>query len=239
MIKAIFFDLYNTLITYDPPREETQIRILRNHGMSVTKKAMSLAIKAGDEYFYSENSRSLVKERTPEEQNAFWYNYEAILLREAGINEPSSNLVYDILRELDGVKYKMAPYSDAIPTFKALKNGGYKLGIISNIDRDINPMCEEMGFSPFLDLILTSKETGLYKPSPEIFHLACTKTDVTPAQTIYVGDQYQIDVVGATAAGLTGVLVDRDSLSDEEQLEGYSVSSLLELPELAATIIPA
>jgi len=237
LIKAIFFDLYNTLITYDPPREDTHIGLLKKHDISITIKAISPAIKAGDEFFYRENSLSLVKNRPPEEQQTFWYNYELEVLRQAGL-EPSPNLIKEILKDLRDVKYKMAPFKDVLPSLALLKKQAYKLGIISNIDRDINSMCEEMGFSPFLDIILTSQETGLYKPSPEIFHLACNKTGVTPEQAIYIGDQYQIDVVGASSAGMAGVLVDRYSL-DDEQPEGYRISSLTEIPQLIASITAA
>lgn len=231
MIKGIFFDLFNTLITYDPPREETQTNLLKKHGISITKKAISPAIKAGDEYFYSENSKSPIKNRPPEEQKVFWYEYQERILRQAGI-EPEPELVSDVLRELGEVKYKMAPFIDVLPVLEKLNRDNYKLGIISNIDRDIKPMCEEMGFSPFLDIILTSHQTGLYKPSPEIFQLACEKTGVELKEALYVGDQYQIDVVGAEKAGMTGVLVDRDELFDDKLPEGYRISSLLGLPDL-------
>jgi putative hydrolase of the HAD superfamily len=236
LIKGIFFDLFNTLITYDPPREETQINLLKKHGISITKKAISPAIKAGDEYFYSENSKSLIKNRPSEEQKVFWYEYQERILRQAGV-EPDPELVNDVLRELGQVKYKMAPFNDVLPVLEKLNHNNYKLGIISNIDRDINPMCEEMGFSPFLDIILTSHQTGLYKPAPEIFQLACEETGVDLKQALYVGDQYQIDVVGAEKAGMTGVLVDRDDLFDDNLQEGYRISSLLGLPDLIAEVI--
>jgi len=236
LIKGIFFDLFNTLITYDPPREETQVNLLKKHGISITKKAISPAIKAGDEYFYSENSRSLIKDRSPEEQKAFWYEYEERILRQAGV-EPEPALLGDVLKGLSEVKYQMVPFWDVLPVLESLDNDDYKLGIISNIDRDIRPMCEEMGFSPFLDIILTSQQTGLYKPSPEIFKLACEKTGVGLKQALYVGDQYQIDIIGAEKAGMTGVLVDRDDVFDSVLTQGRRISSLLELPGLVAEIV--
>ncbi|MDD5604917.1 MAG: HAD family hydrolase [Dehalococcoidales bacterium] len=238
MIKAIFFDLYNTLVTYDPPREETHINLLKKHGINLTKKAISPAIKAGDEYFYRENSQSLVKNRAPEEQKQFWYDYEVAVLNQAGI-EPEPDLVNKVLQDLGQVKYKMAPFNDVLPVLENLKLWKYKLGIISNIDRDINPMCKEMGFSPYLEIILTSHQTGLYKPSPEIFQLACQTVDVNLDQAIYVGDQYQIDVVGANRAGMTGILVDRDQLVDEDLPEGYRISSMSDLPLLVSKIASA
>ncbi|MFA5451680.1 MAG: HAD family hydrolase [Dehalococcoidales bacterium] len=236
MIKAVFFDLYNTLITYDPPREDTHIRLLKDRGIIITRKAIAPAIKAGDEFFYRENSRLLIKERSPEEQQKFWYEYEMTILNKAGISGLATEEVFGLLKELQKVKYEMAPFSDVLPAFSALKNSGYKLGIISNIDRDINPMCEKMGLSPYLDIVLTSHQTGLYKPSPQIFHLACEKTGVTPAQAVYIGDQYQIDVVGANRSGMTGVLLDRNELSDANQQAEHLLQSLIDAPRLVSEI---
>ena len=121
MIKAVFFDLYNTLITYDPPREDTHIRLLKDRGIIITRKVIAPAIKAGDEFFYRENSRLLIKERSPEEQQKFWYEYEMTILNKAGISGLATEEVFGLLKELQKVKYEMAPFSDVLPAFSALK----------------------------------------------------------------------------------------------------------------------
>lgn len=235
MIKAVLFDLFNTLITYQPPREDIHLDILAKNKILIDKKVMASAIKSGDEFFYRENSVSLVKNRPAQEQKSVWYSYEATVLKEAGI-DPEPSLIMDILSALKDVSYKMVLFDDVLPALRELKNMELKLGIVSNIDRDIRPMCSEMGIMNSLDIVLTSLETGLFKPAPEIFLRATAELKVTAGESLYAGDQYQIDVIGANRAGLTGVLVDRDGLQDGPFTDGYRVGSLSEIPALARKI---
>lgn len=51
-----------------------------------------------------------------------------------------------------------------------------------------------------------------YKPEPGIFEHALKKLDVTAAETVYVGDNYYADVVGARRAGLQPVLYDPNGI---------------------------
>ncbi|MBN1368894.1 MAG: HAD family hydrolase [Dehalococcoidaceae bacterium] len=235
MIKAVLFDLFNTLITYQPPREDIHLDILAKNKILIDKKVMANAIKSGDEFFYRENSVSLVKNRPAQEQKSVWYGYEATVLKDAGI-DPEPSLIMNILNALKDVSYKMVLFDDVLPALRELKNKEMKLGIVSNIDRDIRPMCIEMGIMNILDIVLTSLETGLFKPSPEIFLRATAELNVTAGESLYAGDQYQIDVIGANRAGLTGVLVDRDGLQDSLLTNGYRVGSLSEIPALVRKI---
>ncbi len=69
-------------------------------------------------------------------------------------------------------------------------------------------------------LILQYRGKGIFeevfnKPQPEIFHEALRQAGVQASEAIYVGDQYQIDVVGANKAGMKGVLLDRGDYLEE------------------------
>ena len=85
MIKAVFFDLYNTLVSYDPPREELQARALKEFGIEVSPEVFRRPLAIADEFIYQELVRSSLTRRSKEEQMAVWAKYEEILLREAGI----------------------------------------------------------------------------------------------------------------------------------------------------------
>jgi putative hydrolase of the HAD superfamily len=49
VIKAVFFDLYNTLVDFDPPKEETEAKILKELGINVTPEALLRPIIAADD----------------------------------------------------------------------------------------------------------------------------------------------------------------------------------------------
>jgi FMN phosphatase YigB (HAD superfamily) len=56
---------------------------------------------------------------------------------------------------------------------------------------------------------------GFNKPAPQIFRAALRKAKLRPIEAIYVGDQQQIDVVGANSAGMLGILVDRNGFFED------------------------
>jgi putative hydrolase of the HAD superfamily len=90
-----------------------------------------------------------------------------------------------------------------------LKSRGLILGLISNMERDLTATINELGLPSWLDIVVTSLNCGFSKPQPEIFEEATRRAGVQPSQAMYVGDQYQVDCVGADRAGLKGVLLDR------------------------------
>jgi putative hydrolase of the HAD superfamily len=81
-------------------------------------------------------------------------------------------------------------------------------GVVSNADGRVEAMLESLGLAPHLGLVLDSHLEGVEKPHPEIFERAVERLGLAPARTLYVGDIYSIDVVGARGAGLVPVLLD-------------------------------
>ena len=209
MIKAVFFDLYNTLVQYEPPREELQARALQEFGIKVTPEALRRPLATADEYIYGEIARGSLSQRSKEEQTAIWVNYEGVLLREAGI-EADESLILGLLGKMRQFDMKLVLYDDVLPTLTDLKGRGLLLGLISNIDRDMTSLLEEVGLSSKLPVVVTSQDTGYNKPHPEIFREALRQAGVQAPEAIYIGDQHQIDVVGANQVGMKGILLDRN-----------------------------
>ncbi len=208
MIKAVFFDLYQTLVRYDPPREELQAKVLKESGIKVAPETIRHALVVADEFINQEHARSPLSKRPSEERMATYIQYQRILLREAGI-DGSEQLIASTLSKMQHFDLKLVLFDDVVPTLTRLKGRGLILGLISNVDRNITPLCNELGLSSLLQVVVTSQDTGFNKPRPEIFREALKKAGVEASEAIYVGDQYQIDVVGAGKAGMKGVFLDR------------------------------
>lgn len=96
---------------------------------------------------------------------------------------------------------------DAAETLSALRGRGYRIAVVSNADGRVRGLLEAAGLSPHLEFVVDSAEVGVEKPDPRIFHAATERLNLSPDECAYVGDIYEIDVLGAERAGLEAVLV--------------------------------
>ena len=214
MIKAIFFDLYQTLVYFAPPREELHASVLKDFGIDVKPEAFNQPLAAADKFISEKTGSAMVKGHSEEERMALWAQYEEVVLREAGI-EVSDKLVRSLLGKMRQVKTKMTLFDDAIPSLTDLGGRGLILGLISNIDQDINLILRDLGLQTLIKVAVTSREVGFNKPHPEIFQAALKRAGVQASEAIFVGDQYRVDVIGANQAGMKGVLLDRNGYYEE------------------------
>ena len=85
---------------------------------------------------------------------------------------------------------------------------GFALGVVSNADGRIEGDLARRGLGVYFATVVDSHVVGVEKPARAIFELALARLDVPPGGAVYVGDVFGIDVCGARAAGLPGVLLD-------------------------------
>jgi HAD superfamily hydrolase (TIGR01549 family) len=97
---------------------------------------------------------------------------------------------------------------DAIPALEATRAAGLKTAVISNSNGTIRALLERLDLLRLVDVVLDSGEEGVEKPNPEIFRRALTRVGVAAGETVYIGDLYAIDVLGARSAGLRAILMD-------------------------------
>jgi HAD superfamily hydrolase (TIGR01549 family) len=214
MIKAVLFDFYNTLATHHPPREEAWVNACRELGIEIKAKALFDSLPAADMHWRNEDSRSPIDKRPLEEKINFYTEYATMILQGAGI-EISRDTALQLLAKIRGHKWEFKVYDDTLPTLKELKNRGLIIGLVSNVVQDMEPTYTELGIQPYLDFKVTSSEVDCDKPRPEIFMAALDKAKVKPEESIFIGDQYHLDIVGARGVGIKAVLIDRNDYSPE------------------------
>ncbi len=207
-MKAVFFDLYQTLVRYEPPREELQAKVLNELGIEISPKVIHHALLIADGFIYQELARLPLSKRSAKERATLYAQYQGILLKEAGV-DASEQLIAAVLSKMQQFNFKLVLFDDVMPALTQLKDREVLLGLISNVERDIAPLCDELGLSSLLKVVVTSQEVGFNKPQPEIFQEALRQAGVEASEAIYIGDQYQIDVVGASEAGMKSILIDR------------------------------
>jgi putative hydrolase of the HAD superfamily len=208
MIKAAFFDLYHTLVRYEPPQEELEAKALKDFGIDVSPEVFRRPLVTADEFIYQEIARRPLGQRSQEEKMTLYAQYQRIVLTEAGL-EAGEKLVLGLLGKMQQFKMDLVLFDDVAPTLSDLKGRGLVLGLISNVEKDMTDTLDELGLPSWLDIVVTSQDSGFNKPQPEIFQEALRRAAVPPSEAVYVGDQYQVDVIGANRAGMKGVLIDR------------------------------
>jgi len=216
VIKAIFLDWFNTLARFEPPREELYSQAFRQFGIGLNPKEIIRGILAADRYYFEENAKSPVDERSPEEQSEVYIHYPKAILAEAGVEVPQElplKIVKLVLQQFEGVTFAL--FDDVLPTLKILKEQSFILGLLTNLTQDIAPIYHKLGLEPYLDFVVSSGEVGADKPNPPIFLAALQRAGVEASETVHVGDQYRLDVVGARGVGISPILIDRYYLCPE------------------------
>lgn len=208
MIKAVFFDLYQTLVCYDPPREDLIAAALEEFGIKVTPEVLQQPLVTADEFIYGEIARRSLSSRSPEEKMALYARHQETLLEAAGI-VADEKLIMRLLARMQQTKMELVLFDDVAPALTSLKKRGLTLGLISNVEQDMTATLEKLKLTSWLEIIVTSLDAGIGKPNPGIFLEALKRAGAQPQEALYVGDQYQVDVIGANGAGMKGILLDR------------------------------
>lgn len=118
-----------------------------------------------------------------------------------------------------------------IPALEAMNRLGLRITVVSNANGTLCAHMDRLGLSRYVHCILDSCDLGVEKPDPRLFEIALERSSADAATTIHVGDLYQVDVVGARAAGIRGVLLDENGLYD-----GVDCPRVRSLAELVARI---
>ncbi|MBI2849968.1 MAG: HAD-IA family hydrolase [Chloroflexi bacterium] len=215
MIKAVFFDWSNTLARYVPTREQLQSQALHELGLNISPQQIAPGLARADRFLFEETISSSVRQRSPAEQASINTCYQQIVLGEAGIDIPADSLSFAKLTARLNELYaqmRFVLFDDVLPAMKILKGQNRILALVTNMNADMRAVCRELGLAVYLDFVLTSSEVGASKPQPKIFLTALEYAGVAASEAVHVGDQYDIDVVGALSAGIRPILLDRNDL---------------------------
>ncbi len=120
--------------------------------------------------------------------------------------------------------------SGAVGALDRLRAAGLRLALASNADALLRGKLAELGIAHRFDNLGISAELGVEKPDPRFFTTILDALGVPPQRALHVGDLYEIDVVGARAAGLHAILVDVADLSAGRDVP--RIHGLHELPAL-------
>jgi putative hydrolase of the HAD superfamily len=205
---AVFFDVGNTLLQPHPSVSHVVEEILRASGHDRDLDAIESLMPLVDEYYEDRFRADDTFWTNEEETSDVWVGMYSLLARRLGIEDGAESLARAVYDEF-GKAERWRTYPDVEPEFRRLRAAGVRVGIISNWDGRLEGLLEGLGLMPLLDTVVCSATVGLHKPDPRIFELACGRLDAPPAECAHVGDHFYSDVLGARAAGMHAVLIDR------------------------------
>ena len=204
-IKAIGFDLFNTLITAEiQTLDEAMRRLIK----SLRKSGFELESEQFKEA-YREVALEFVKKAQEdgiETHNSFWIS--------AALKSQGYNILPDdpqIAIAVDNYFSAFFLHCHLIPGTKEMLSclrDVYRLGLLSNFTHGpaARNIINKLGLSTFFDVVLISGELGYRKPHPFVFHQLIEQLGVRKYQILYVGDDPEPDITGAQKAGLQPVL---------------------------------
>jgi putative hydrolase of the HAD superfamily len=194
-LRAVLFDAGNTLIFLDYARMAAGVGTAL--GMSLTEDALAVHT--------AEAARAM--ERAASDQERATAYLEALFLL-AGVPAGRLGEVRSCLARMHGEQHLWSSVPESTPTALArLKAAGLLLGVVSNSEGRVEQALEAAGLREYFDVVVDSGVLGIEKPDPQIFQAALTALGVAAEEALYVGDLYEVDIVGARSAGMEAVLL--------------------------------
>lgn len=137
------------------------------------------------------------------------------------------NISHAILSDPD--LYKVLP--DTRGFLRRAKHRRIKTVLASNQDKEkLQILVKAFGLGPLIGAMYVSTEIGYEKPSPEFFEAVLRQENIHTDECVMVGNNPDNDILGATSAGITGILYDRNNLYPD--FSGHRVSRLSEVFEI-------
>jgi putative hydrolase of the HAD superfamily len=201
-LRAIFFDAGNTLLRMNYPVIAEHLGTL---GVAVEPDAVQRA-----DWRARVRIDALLGPSQSTESRSISGSYLRYLLDELGVREEP---IVDAMEVWRGTyNAPVGVWNTAEPeaeTALALARArGLGAAVISNSNGSVGSILESLGLARHLDFVLDSHLVGVEKPDPRIFEMALARAGVGPAEAVYVGDLYSVDVLGARGAGMDAILLD-------------------------------
>ena len=216
-ITTILFDLDGTLRHNRPSFNQAFCDYMCQFGVPDGAENRRRAIR-WLHYYWAQSPEMLADRETYGDQlESFWTNHARLGLIAFGCPEGQAETLAPQLYRLMAEDYQPENWvPDDVPEMlQALKDSGFTLGVVSNRTHSFLEELETLGIQGYFDCAFAAGELNSWKPEPEIFLHVLRHLGIEAHETIYVGDNYYADIVGAQRAGLQPVLLDPEGLFPE------------------------
>jgi len=224
---AVLLDATGTLFYPYPSVGAVYAAMAREHGYEAEAAALDAGFRAAwRERAPSRFGADPARRTSDALEKTWWRGTVRRTFEHAGLPAPNERCFEAIFgRFADPASWRLFP--DALPAIAVLRQGGLRVGIVSNFDSRLKGICAGLALAGAVHFIMASAEVGFAKPARQIFDAAIQRAGASASRTLVVGDSLDEDVAGARRAGCAALLLDR-----ERRRRGPDViHALTELPQ--------
>ncbi len=202
MIKHIFFDLDRTLWDFEANSHQTLLELCTSHNLSdkgvEDYEAFIKNYKAHNEQLWDLYRVDKISQKDLRRER-----FERALVDYKIEDAELAAKIGEDYVAICPKKNKLFPYSIEVLEYLSQK---YKLHIITNGFHEVQHIkLKHAGLIPYFDNIITSEQVGAKKPNPKIFNYALKKANTSAEESIMIGDDLEVDVLGAEEMGIQSI----------------------------------
>lgn len=230
-IKAILFDLDGTLRYNIPTGDQVFRGYALGLGLQISKEDETRG-QRWEHYYFASSPEILADIEEYKDRDAFWVNFSRRRLVALGCDPEQAQTLAPKTSAYMAENYKPQPHTpdEVFALLATLQQSGYVLGVVSNRDDPFDEELRDLKLDSYFRFALAGGEVNSFKPDALIFERALELSETAAHESIYVGDNYFADIVGARRAGLTPVLIDPGGLFPEADCA--VIKSFAEFPDL-------
>ncbi len=201
-MKAVFFDAGGTLIHVD------HARVARAASAVLGRELQAADFVAAEYAGRDAVERAMQAGGAPTDRSRWGIHFRAMMAVLGASDEEFERVGPAVIAEQRHAHLWTVVTPGTAEALVSLRRAGFRVACISNADGTVDRLLDAAGLLEHLEFVVDSGRVGVEKPDPAIFRLALEKAGVRADESLYVGDIWSIDVVGARRAGMEAVLLD-------------------------------
>jgi putative hydrolase of the HAD superfamily len=192
MVRAILFDMGGTLDGDGVHWLDRFVALYRSAGVSLPRENLRSAFDAAEARAAGDPVIATVGLQSMIERHVDW-QVEHLGISDVSVRQQLISGFVAPVREVAAANCRL---------LAELSSRGLLLAVVSNGCGNVDVLCRDYGYAPFLSAIVDSRRVGISKPDPAIFTRAAALLGSEPADTLVVGDSFERDIVPAKRAGM-------------------------------------
>jgi len=222
MIKAILFDLDDTLYDYSPVSKKALEKVYK-----ILKKEIKIS-KTKFLKVFNDSKKEVRKElsHSPDSHDRIIYfqRFGEKLNLNLNLTLKLYNIYYNsflkLIKKRKGVK----------ETFKKIKEKGLKIIIVTNEVVEIQlRKIKKLGLINYVDYFVASENVGVDKPNKKIFLYALKKINAKPFEVMMVGDNERDDIFGANQVKINSILLTKKRIKSKANFVIKEIPEVLKI----------